>query len=100
MTQKIKGHISGHLSVVQTLLRVSACDVTLTNERGMTCPMIAAYADRADVLKMLVRDERCDVTARDNQGRNVLFYAVAAGKVDTLAFLLDYGAEVQSDNHG
>lgn len=93
----LKAVEGGSISVIQSML-IRGFDSNLTDERGWTPLMVAAFHGHEPVAELLVQNG-ADVLAKDNMGYSPIHWAAYNGYSNVIKLLLDRQADVNAKSH-
>ena len=87
----------GHLRVVEVLARAGA-GVCVTDDKGLTCLMLAATFGHTETVRTLLCMPEVDVNQSDNSGNTPLHHAAMRQHLDVVQLLIDAGADIDAKN--
>ncbi|MFZ3229813.1 MAG: ankyrin repeat domain-containing protein [Pseudobdellovibrio sp.] len=78
-------------------LNLDSSSVNVSDGKGYSALMLAAYHGHQDVCEFLIRNE-ADVNAKDNSGSSILMGASFKGHLEIVRLLVNSGADVTYEN--
>ena len=89
-----KASMSGALDVVKVLVQAGAGAGNVTDNRGVTCLVLASYMGHTETVRYLVGLKEVDLKHADSTGCTALGHAVVRNHPDVVEVLIDAGADI------